>query len=208
MAKKPDLDSAYALGTPEDSVRLYRTWASSYDSDFAHNSDYILHEAVARQYALVGGFGPVLDVGAGTGLCGEALRARGIVPVDGIDISREMLNQAATKDAYRNLFTGNVLKPLRLPHGQYQGAVSSGTFTTGHVGPAGIDRVIAAVRTGGWIVISVNTRHYKAAGFEEKLDALEDRICDAQHVEVPVYGPAATGEHAKDVAKLLTFRKA
>lgn len=208
MTETPDLDSAYALDTPEDSIQLYRTWASSYDSDFAQSNDYILHKAVARHFALVGGFGPVLDVGAGTGLCGEALRARGITPVDGTDISQEMLDQAATKNAYRTLFTGNVLDGLTLPDGLYQGAVSSGTFTTGHVGPDGIDRVMACVRTGGWIVISVNAQHYAAAGFKFKMDTLHEQISDATHVETPIYGPDARGDHAQDRALVLAFRKA
>ena len=33
--KKPDLDAAYSLDTPEDSIDLYRNWAATYDTDFA-----------------------------------------------------------------------------------------------------------------------------------------------------------------------------
>ena len=34
MADEPDLDSAYALETPDDNRQLYRAWAESYDADF------------------------------------------------------------------------------------------------------------------------------------------------------------------------------
>lgn len=208
MQDKLDLESAYALETPEDNVRLYRKWPQTYDGEFAQNSDYILHEQVARHYTLMGGFGPVLDVGAGTGLCGVALRNRGIEPVDGTDISAEMLDVAAQKDVYRTLFAADLLAGLEVEHGCYQGAISAGTFTHGHVGPDGIDAVLPAVRTGGWIVISVNAEHYEKTGFAAKMTNLEPRVSDLSITEVAIYGPAAQGDHASDTAFLLAFRKA
>lgn len=204
----PNTDIAYALKTPEDSMRLYRKWAETYDQSFAAATDYVLHLEVARHYALVGGFGPVLDAGAGTGLCGVALRARGISPVDGTDISPDMLDVARTKDTYRHLFEGDLLAGLNLPKGLYQGAVSSGTFTNGHVGPAGIDSVLDAVRPGGWIVLAVNSQHHVAAGFAAKMAEVEGRITEFNAPEVPIYGTASTGPHADDTSLLLTFRKA
>lgn len=207
MPGKPDLDSAYALKTPEDSRKLYAAWAETYDTDFAAQSGYILHEQVARHFALMGGFGPVLDVGAGTGLCGTALRARGIEPVDGTDISAEMLAVAGRKDTYRDLFTGDILAGLDVVPDSYQGAVSAGTFTTGHVGPDGIDELLRVVRPRGWIVLSVNARHYAAAGFAAKMAELEEAIADFSAIETDIYAPDATGPHAKDTALLLAFRK-
>ena len=208
MPDKPDLESAYALKTPNDSRKLYAAWATTYDSDFAANSGYILHEQVARHFALLGGFGPVLDVGAGTGLCGQALRARGIEPVDGTDISAEMLEVAGQKDSYRDLFTGDILAGLEVAPDTYQGAVSAGTFTTGHVGPDRIDAMLHAVKPRGWIVLSVNAKHYEAAGFAAKMEELAPGITEFTTTEANIYAPDATGSHAKDVALLLSFRKA
>lgn len=207
MADDPSLDSAYALETPEDSVKLYNAWADSYDTDFARVSDYILHEQVARHFVNIGGFGPVLDVGAGTGLCGAALGARGIEPVDGTDISAEMLQVAAAKKVYRTTRIENIFDGLRTPDGLYQGAVSSGTFTNGHVGPEGIDAVMAAVRPRGWIVVSVNTQHFVKSGFEAKLTALDTNVDELSVVEVAIYGPNAAGSHARDTAFLVSFRR-
>lgn len=208
MSTDPDLDRAYALETPEDSVQLYRDWAPSYDADFVDASGYVLHQEVARQYVNIGGFAPVLDVGAGTGICGAALRARGIETVDGTDISAEMLAVAADKGAYRHLFAGNLLDGLSVPDGLYQGAVSSGTFTHGHVGPDGIDAVLGAVRARAWVVLSVNAAHYQAAGFAAKIAALGPAITDVSQTEVAIYAPGSPGPHAQDTALLLTFRKA
>ncbi|WP_415922301.1 class I SAM-dependent DNA methyltransferase [Tateyamaria sp. SN6-1] len=208
MTKDPSLDRAYALQTPDDSVALYRDWADSYDTSFAQDSDYILHAQVARHFVLVGGFGPVLDVGAGTGLCGAALAARGITPIDGTDISAEMLDVARTKEVYRDLFTANLLDGLPVPAQPYQGAVSSGTFTHGHVGPDGIDPILAVLRPAAWVVISVNAQHYASAGFDAKLRALEPHITDLHLTEVAIYGPTASGAHCDDTALLVAFRKA
>ena len=208
MNGDPDLGRAYALETPADSVRLYADWADSYDDSFARASGYVLPFEVARHFTLMGGFGPVLDVGAGTGLCGVALRDRGVGPIDGTDISGDMLGQARRKDVYRHLFEGNLLEGLALPDGLYQGAVSSGTFTNGHVGPEGIDHVLEAVRPGGWIVLSVNAHHFHAQGFDDKLSQLAPLIREASQTEVSIYGPYATGPHAQDRALLIAFRKA
>ena len=35
MSKNNGPNNAYSLQTPEDSVKLYRVWASTYDKDFA-----------------------------------------------------------------------------------------------------------------------------------------------------------------------------
>ena len=40
MSDEPDLDSAYALETPEDNLALYKTWAESYDADFVDGAEY------------------------------------------------------------------------------------------------------------------------------------------------------------------------
>ena len=70
--KEPDLQSAYALETPEDSKRLYADWAQSYDQSFAAEMDYQMPRIVAQIYAEAAkGAGPVADLGAGTGLVVE-----------------------------------------------------------------------------------------------------------------------------------------
>ena len=64
---KPNLDLAYALETVQDNRELYASWACDYDKDFASAMDYILPNQVAQIFLNMGGTGPVLDVGAGTG---------------------------------------------------------------------------------------------------------------------------------------------
>lgn len=207
MTDDPDLAGAYALQTPEDNVRLYARWAKSYEAGFVAENDYILHLAVAEAFAEIGR-GPVLDIGAGTGLCGATLRALRIGPIDGTDISAEMLEQACGKGVYRETFTGDIIAGLDVPDGAYAGIVSSGTFTHGHVGPEGLDEVVRLLAPGGQAVASINSAHFEAQGFAGKLDALGKRIAKIELRDVAIYGPTASHDHAKDRATIVIMKKA
>ena len=205
---KPDLDGAYALKTAEDSTRLYRDWAETYDENFAQASGYLLPEAVAECFARSGGVGPVLDVGAGTGLVGVALHGLGVGPVDGTDISPEMLAEAALKDCYENLFEGDLTGVLDVEDNAYQGIVSAGTFTHGHVGPEAIDGLLRIAAPGALFALSINAEHFEARGFAAKFDALAAAIQGLTLHKVTIYGDARDDDHSDDVAFIATFRKA
>ena len=203
----PGLDAAYALKTPDDSRRLYARWAASYDSGFAAAMDYLLPGHVARAYTEAGGGGPVLDVGAGTGLLGLHLAAARIGPLDGTDIAPEMLARAAEKRVYRRLFEGDVTARLPVADGAYAGLVSSGTFTCGHVGPEAIRELLRVAAPGALLVLSVNAVHWGPAGFAATFAALGPAIRELSLPEVAIYGPGADPVHRGDRAVLAIFRK-
>lgn len=205
--KAPSLDTAYALETPEDSLRLYADWAETYDQTFAKASDYLLPQIVAEAFSKAGGKGPVLDVGAGTGLCAAALAAQGISPIDATDISQDMLDVAADKGLYRTLIHGNILEQLPVPAQTYAGIVSSGTFTNGHVGPQAFDELLRLAAPGALICLSINEQHFEARGFAAKLNSLGDRITDLSLPRVSIYGTKGSGEHKEDTALIAQFRK-
>jgi len=206
--KAPDLDAAYSLKTPDDSVRLYADWAEDYDSNFVAAEDYRLHIHTARAFAGAGGEGPVLDVGAGTGICGAVLADLGIGPLDALDISPEMLAQAGDKGLYRRLVEADMTQGLPLAPVSYAGIVSSGTFTTGHVGPEALDALLPVARPGALFALSIKTAHFRAAGFAAKLDALSTgAIRDLRLPEVRIFGDKATGEHKDDTALIALFNK-
>ena len=208
MNDKPDLEDAYDLKTPADSLRLYAEWADTYDETFAKEHAYVMHQHVARAYVNAGGFQPVLDVGAGTGLCGQALRERGLDHVDATDISPEMLAVAKSKGIYHTRFEGDILAGLDVETGTYAGLVSSGTFTHGHVGPEALDELLRLVRSGGWIVISIHREHFLTHGFAAKLETLSDTITDLELRELPIYDANGSGNHANDTGIVALFRKA
>lgn len=205
--RAPGLEAAYALTGPEDVRRLYAGWAATYDADFAAARDYRLPAAVARAFAAAGGGGPVLDIGAGTGLLGAALRAAGCTgPIDAVDLSPEMLALAARTGHYRHLVAADVTRPLPLAGG-YAGFVSSGTFTHGHVGPEAIPHLIALAAPGALFALSVNAGVWAAKGFPATLAALP--VAGLTTAVEPIYGPAAAAAdpaHAADRALIVTFR--
>ncbi len=205
---KPDLDAAYRLKTPEDSVRLYREWSQSYDAGFAAAQEYRLPNAVAEAFAAAAGRGPVLDVGAGTGLLAARLRALGVEPVDGIDISPEMLAVAAAKGIYRATHLADLTRGVALADRTYDGVVSSGTFTYGHVGPGAFDELLRLAAPGAQFALSIHTGVYRDAGFAAKLEALGAQITDLRLEEVAVYGAAADASHRDHRAVIALFRKA
>lgn len=208
-----DLKGALALTGPEACLAYYRDWAASYDHGFATDMEYLLPSHVAAAFMGTGAQGPVLDVGAGTGLLAEALRRMGFTgTMDAVDFSPEMLAVAAQKQLYETLHEADITKPLSLPR-LYSGVVSSGTFTAGHVGPEALPHLLAAVHPGAQFALSINRRVYSLAGFDRALEGLaaKARITDLHQIEVQVYGEAATRidtDHAGDRALITLFRSA
>jgi len=203
----PDLESAYAIETPDDNRRVYSAWAETYDKTFAQDMDYRMPAVIAELYRQSGGPGNILDIGAGTGLVAKFLAEAGIGPLDGTDISPEMLVVAGKKRLYRRLFEGDVTQRLDVEDGAYDGIVSSGTFTLGHVGPEAIDELLRVAAPGAQFALSINAKHYEKAGFRAKLDSIQGKISNLALLEVAIYGEKATGEHARDTAFVALFRK-
>jgi len=204
---KPDLNNAYALKTVADARRLYAGWAETYDADFAEKMDFVLPARVAEAFVAAGGAGPVLDFGTGTGLAGQALTALGVAPVDGADLSPEMLAVARRKGVYRDLIAGDIMAGLDIADAQYAGVISSGTFTHGHVGPNAIDELLRIAAPGAQFALSINGAHFETAGFAAKFQALRGRIGDVQLPELNFYGEGATGAHKDDTGRIALFCK-
>lgn len=202
-----DLDGAYGLKTAEDSRRLYGKWADSYDETFAEAMDYQSPKRIAEAYVAAGGQGNVLDVGAGTGLVGAALRDLGIAPVHALDLSPEMIEVARNKDIYAEFHVGDVTKPLEIEPESFDGIVSAGTFTNGHVGPDGLDALMTVAKHGCLFALTIHSRHFEAAGFATRLEALRGEIKGLILPEIRAYGDGAEGEHKDDTVYIAQFVK-
>ena len=170
-----NLEAAYDLETPEDNMKLYAAWAETYDTGYRASMDYILHRQVGQTYHALGGGPKVLDIGAGTGALAEVLAPLGPYDMDATDISQPMLEVAAQKDLYRRIFWSDVTAGLPVDDATYDGVVSSGTFTLGHVGPQAIGELLRVTKTGGHVVISVNEHHWHALHFECILGTMADQ---------------------------------
>ena len=209
-----DVDDAYALEEPEDCIRLYDKWAKTYDDDFVDRVHYLQFRQVAEQLLLRKDkiFGPVLDVGCGTGVVGICLRDGGIAEVDGIDISREMLEVAREKKAsagdaaYRNLIQADLTQDIDIEDDYYSGLVSAGTFTHGHLGPDSLDELWRVAAPEAQCAFTVRATHYNNAGFSDKLASDVDAglISGLELVEVNIYADDTPDrEHAKDTSYIV-----
>ncbi len=149
MKNKPNLQNAYNLKSPDDNIKLYSAWAETYDNSFIINMQYKLHFAVAEEFILNGGSGLILDVGAGTGALAEALLQKVKFNIEATDISKEMLKVADSKKIYKRCFVSDLTKRIPVGDSFYDGVVSSGTFTHGHVGPSSMDELVRITKAGG-----------------------------------------------------------
>ncbi|MEM9319303.1 MAG: class I SAM-dependent methyltransferase [Pseudomonadota bacterium] len=200
-----DLDRAYGLKTTQEAQELYADWAQTYDQDFGAAYGYVAPREIAKLYLAKGGTGPCLDVGAGTGLLAAYL---GGITVDAIDLSPEMLEIAREKGLYRHLIQGDLLAPLEMPDDVYAGAVSSGTFTYGHVGPECLAELLRVVRPGGLFVCSCVPKVFDGLGFGSALARLQasGQISPLRFADIAIY-ENAEHEHAEDRVLAMIFRK-
>lgn len=217
MSDDIGLDDAYSLKSASDVRRLYRRWADTFEEGFIVEHGYVYHRHVVEEFTRRADLDPteaVLDVGCGTGVGGVELRRRGPWPVDGLDLSPEMLTKAADKvdgagtPIYRHLFEANVLEPLNIGDGSYGGVISIGTFTHGHVGPDAVDQLVSLVRPGGLLSIGINEAFFAKADFGAHLEGLVSArfITEPELVQVPVYDPAvADHDHVDDTALVALF---
>lgn len=207
MSDDDKLDRAYALGSTDDVKALYEGWAATYDTDFAQASGFRLPGLVAEAFLAIGGTGPVLDAGCGTGLVADALP--GGTVIDGVDISPDMIARARAKGRYRSLIEADLTGRLPMADGAYQGLLSSGTFTHGHVGPEALLELLRVLAPGGRAAIATNALFLAKTGFRARLAAheAEGALTGLCLVEEAIYADpdGAPEGHGTDTAFIVTF---
>ena len=167
------LDNAYTVETPEQTKAFYNDWAATYEAEIKANG-YATPTRCAEALAALASdkTAPVLDLGCGTGLSGEALRAAGFTAIDGTDFSEEMLAHADRKPGlYRELTRGDLTRPLPAEPGQYTHVAAIGVFSPSHAPAAMVDRVLELLPSGGLFVFSLNDHTLEDPSYEERVDA-------------------------------------
>ena len=206
---KTSVDDAYALKTPEDSIKLYKTWASSYDQDFAKTNDYRSPYEISKYFDKYSkeSDNPILDVGAGTGLVGELINHNQNRNLIALDISKEMLNKAQQKGCYNSFLEADLTKELDIESSSIGSVVSAGTFTYGHVGPEAIDELLRITKSDGLFVLSIHSKLFYESGFDTKLNSLNEIITMPKLHEVNVYGNHPDPDHSNQTIFVTVFRK-
>ncbi|MCR8726170.1 class I SAM-dependent DNA methyltransferase [Frigidibacter sp. ROC022] len=167
------LGAVYAASSPEEVAKRYDAWAETYDGYMA--SAGYRHPSVCLALLtrhLPKGEGPVLDAGAGTGLVGEWLGIVGYPQAVALDLSEGMLAVAARKGVYASLHRAALGGPLPFTDGEFAAVVSTGVFTTGHVGGEALDELARVTRPGGVMAITVKDTVWDG-GFSAKVAEMQ-----------------------------------
>jgi SAM-dependent methyltransferase len=202
---KYDLDEAYDIQGPDEARVMYGNWAATYDQGFGAGWGYIAPREIA--HIMRAGFagGAIMDIGAGTGLVAEHLRG---LTVDAFDITPEMLAVARNKGIYRALMQGDLTQAMQVPDGTYDGIISCGTFTHGHVGPVCFPELLRITRPGALFVCGTIAPVLDGMGFGSTLARMvaHAQITPVIWHDIPIY-EGADHPHAKDRGLVMTFRK-
>lgn len=186
------LGAVYAAQAPEEVAAAYDQWAESYDAEMAqagYRHPSIGLALLARH--LPRGAAPLLDAGVGTGLAGPWYGIMGWPEVWGVDISQGMLAVAARKGAYARLSRAVLGEKLEFTDGQFAGIISTGVFTTGHVGVEALPELVRILRPGGVMVLTVKGTLWDSGFAVALLEAgLQTLEVTAPYVSMP--GEAAT----------------
>jgi SAM-dependent methyltransferase/MFS family permease len=168
-----DLHRLYDATSVDELRDEYDRIAASYDTwlidDMGYRSPSSVVDVARR---LLSSDARILDAGAGTGLLGHELAQAGFTNLEGLDMSGEMLSQAAGKGVYRDLREGMLGDPLDYPSGTYDSVVSAGVLTTGHAPAACLDELVRITRAGGLVIFTLRSDEMPP-GYEDKMAELE-----------------------------------
>ncbi len=170
------VDAAYQLDNQSDMVEFYQQWAEAYDREMLEGLGYESPTKIAHQLSqhLPDPKAAIFDIGCGTGLTCAYLAAKGYENLDGIDLSPDMVRVAGQRGIYRELLVGDVNQALERDDASYDGVISSGTFTHGHVGTQPLDEIFRILKPGGYLACTVHQDLWQSMGFEAKFEALVD----------------------------------
>ena len=151
-------------------TEVYRDWAKKYDYDNDHVLGTVSQPKSVNLLStrLKDKTAKIIDVGCGTGLVGEKLKAKDFINFDGLDISKDMLSIAKSR-GYRNLFLGSLNKQLPVFDDAYDAAMCIGVFTHGHVSSDGFNELCRIVKPGGYVCFTINEGVFEEYGFKEMI---------------------------------------
>lgn len=207
MSRKTEdfLDRAYGLKSLEDAMSFYSEWAGDYDEQMEGKLNYVAPRQAAEQLArhLNGRSARIVDIGCGTGLTSLYLHRHGFRDMDGIDLADAMLERARSRDIYHALIKADLTQPLALEDASYDAAISSGTFTLGHVGSEPIDEIFRILRSDALFACTIHRDIWQPLGFAAKFAQLE---ADGK-LEIVEIEQGHFFSHLEPAAKYCVFRK-
>ena len=136
---------------------LFDAFADSFDSvleGLSYQAPALVADAVQKAGK---SFSCVLDLGCGTGLCGQALRKKiEMRSLTGVDLSAGMLEKARQRKIYTELIQSDIVSYLPENEGRFDLIVSSDVFT--YLGDLSqlFNGLHQALKSGGTVVFTVS----------------------------------------------------
>ena len=165
----------YKLKTTDEVMKYYDEWGikNKYDQDMIDWNYTGPKETVTTfiKYAKDKNI-KILDAGCGTGLVGIELKKHSYFNIDGMDLSKKLLD-LVPQGYYQNLDQVDLNKPIKVKNDTYDAIMCVGTFTFGHVKPHALDEFIRISKNKSLICFTINEGIYEKYGFDKKIDELK-----------------------------------
>ena len=117
----------------------------------------------------------ILDLGAGTGMCGEILYENGFTNLSAMDISEDMLEEAKKKKVYQQFIQKDLNSDsLADFQGAFDAAICVGVFFCGQANANALEKSFNMIRHGGIICFTIRTDIYddEDSGYKKICDSL------------------------------------
>ncbi len=156
-------------------MKYYDDWGYNYDKDMIDwNYTGPKETVIAFKKFKTRKDIKILDAGCGTGLVGIELKKNNYINIDGLDLSKKLLD-LIPKGYYKNLSIADLNKPLSVNDNFYEAILCVGTFTFGHVRPNALDEFIRITKNKGLICFTINEGIYEKYGFDKKIEELSKK---------------------------------
>ena len=166
----------YKLKTTKEVMQYYDEWGinNKYDQDMVNWNYTGPKETVSvfKKYALNKEI-KILDAGCGTGLVGIELKNHNYLNIDGVDLSKKLLD-LVPKGYYNKLLQADLNKSINSEDNFYDAIMCVGTFTFGHVKPNALDEFVRITKNNGFICFTINEGIYEEYGFDKKIKELSN----------------------------------
>ena len=166
----------YKLKTTDEVMKYYDEWGikNKYDQDMIE-WDYTGPKETVNTFIKYSKDKniKILDAGCGTGLVGVELKRHNYLNIDGMDLSKKLLD-LVPEGYYQNLHQVDLNKPIKVNNNTYDAIMCVGTFTFGHVKPNALNEFIRITKNKGLICFTINEGIYEEYGFDKKIKELSN----------------------------------
>lgn len=180
------LDWIYRDSDPDSLRDKYRLWSQYYDLDL-HDSyrSSTVTSAKCLAGVLTNKDASIADIGAGTGMVGEALHQLGFTNISAIDFSPQMLDIAKSKNIYTSIHIADIETPLSFDNAQYDAMIAVGVFTYAHANPSALTNLNNHLNINGYFILTVRNDYYHSQSlFTEIINSLSWKLISTTHFNI------------------------